>query len=114
MLLQFPISTRIELANSVSRVLLSNEVKSTALSTAVHLRVVLEILGQALSLPLTASSTIEGSVRIYRRWLLDIHSRPPPLQDDDQFFCREMLKHLSLVFTPRNYGESDPSSVVCS
>jgi hypothetical protein len=112
-LLGFPVATRVELANSVSKVVLSNEVKNASLSTAVHVRVVLEVVGQGLSLPLSAASTVEAGVRLYRRWLLDLHSRPIPIMHDDQFFCRQMLKHLSLVFMPRNYTVDDQAALVC-
>eukprot|EP01094_Clydonella_sp_ATCC50884_P025433 TRINITY_DN6675_c0_g1_i2.p1 TRINITY_DN6675_c0_g1~~TRINITY_DN6675_c0_g1_i2.p1 ORF type:complete len:1132 (+),score=283.51 TRINITY_DN6675_c0_g1_i2:142-3537(+) len=104
----FPVSTRTELASSTLKVLATNEVKPQTLHTPVHVRVVLETIGQALSLPLRPEtvSLIEGVIKLYRRFLLEKLMRPTPIEEDEQFFFKELIKQLSLVFTPRSYIRS--------
>lgn|SRR3990167_8999010 len=97
---------RQNLARLICDNLLSGLIAPSQLSTCVHVRVILECVGQAFSLPLDSSNTIESAVEIYRRWILEPKKQPPPIQEDEQFFYKEMFKHLSLVFTKRTSNES--------
>ena len=78
---------------------------STVLSTNVHVRIVMECVGQSFSLPLSASKIIESGIELYRKWVLEEKYRPVPIKEDEQFFLPEIIKQLSLVFVKRNYEE---------
>jgi hypothetical protein len=67
----------------------------------------MECLGQGFALPLDAAEIISGGIEVYRRWLLEERARPPPIQEDLQFFIKEMLKHMSQVFLLRANFDMD-------
>jgi hypothetical protein len=102
----FPIAARQSLARLICDNLLSVLMAPTQLSTCVHVRIMLECVGQCFALPLDSSHIIESGIEIYRRWLLEPKKQPPPIQEDEQFFYKEMFKHLSLVFIKRAITES--------
>jgi len=108
----FPIGTRKSVGQEIVRSILSGSTPPSALPTCVHVRVMLECIGQSFSLPLDAPDIIESSIELYKRWLIDERLRPVPIQEDPQFFVIEMLKHLSQVFVlrPQELSQGPPSS----
>lgn len=103
----FPQSTRRVVASELVKALLSKSTSSSTVSTSVHVRIILESLGQAFSLPLEDAMIIDSCLELYKRWILEEHARPEPISNDYQFFVREMLKHMSKVFEIRP-GQLDP------
>ena len=84
---------------------------ASQLTTPVHVRTTLETIGQSFSLPLEYSLTIETALQIYKNWFLDQKKQPTPIKEDEQYFYKEMFKHLSLIFISRNVELANDSKV---
>lgn len=74
------------------------------ISSLMHLDWAMECLGYAFSLPLSEISTIKAALRVYSDWLLVESSRPKIMESQLEYYRREILGHLSLVF----YKKEDP------
>lgn len=100
--LGFPTDVRNSIAKLLCENIISGKVPVSLFSTAVHVRIMLECVGQCLSLPLEHFNTIDQALQIYKSWFLDPKKQPSPIKEDEQFFYKEMFQQLSLIFTPRH------------
>ena len=81
--------------------------------THFHVKWVMECIGFAFSLPIEYYSTISQAIDIYRNWLdLGNESRPLPIEENEGFYQREMIGHLSLLFVERN-GDMHKHAELC-
>lgn len=99
--LGFPDNARNSLAQLLCENFASGKIQLNQVSSCVHLRVYMEIIGQCFSLPLQYHTTIESALNLYKSWLLDPKRQPEPLKQDEQYFYKQMFKQLSLIFTLR-------------
>jgi len=71
------------------------------LTTDAHVKFTMEFIGASLGLPLhTNCDVAEAALNIYESWLLDSR-KPGPIQKNEEFYCREIFSHLSLLFRER-------------
>jgi len=77
---------------------------SYILTTRDHVLWVMEIIEQGFLLPIEDHVIILQCIELYKKWFFDVKHRPLPLQEDqDEFFLKKMLQHLTLVFQTRSY-----------
>lgn len=76
-----------------------------SLGTLFHVRWVMEIIGQAFSLPLEDIGITSNAASIYIQWLVEPSKRPPAVQKSNgevqQQFLQTIFRHLSLLFQPK-------------
>mmetsp|Transcript_20722 Transcript_20722/g.30812 ORF Transcript_20722/g.30812 Transcript_20722/m.30812 type:complete len:1224 (+) Transcript_20722:40-3711(+) len=100
--LSFPDNTRKVIAIKLCNDLLANEPPPEKLSNSAHVRVLMECIGQTFSLPIDVQTIviIDKARQVYHNWLFDSASRPPPIQEDEQIFFKDIFKHYSSLFSP--------------
>lgn len=76
-----------------------------SLTAPFHVRWVMEVVGQAFTLPLEDMNIVSNAAAIYMQWLLEPARRPPAVQrssrDDQQLFLQTLFRHVSLLFAPK-------------
>jgi hypothetical protein len=76
-----------------------------SLSTLFHVRWVMEIIGQAFTLPLEDITVINNATAIYIQWLVEPTKRPLVIQKADyetqQWFLQTLFRHMSLLFNAK-------------
>jgi hypothetical protein len=74
----FPLEVRVVLIGQMNRYLLSDGSFEPAevLTSPVHVKFTMEMVGQGLDLPLHHLSIMQQSVTVYYNWLLDPKKRP--------------------------------------
>ncbi|KAM9997911.1 hypothetical protein ACTFIY_007565 [Dictyostelium cf. discoideum] len=69
-----------------------------------HLQWIMEITEQGFLLPIEDSQIILQCIELYKKWLFDPKHKPTPLiDDDDEYFHKKIIEHLTLIFQPRSY-----------
>lgn len=111
--LGFPKPIRRDLASQVVTHLLSDELAFSTLTSRQHVTVTLELLGQAFGLDIADEKIISQVTELYRKWLLT-DNKPTPMRDDVEHYIVEMMKHFSLLFTPRPTGNSLTHAKLCT
>ncbi|CAG9323008.1 unnamed protein product [Blepharisma stoltei] len=72
------------------------------LPTHFHVQWAMECIGFAFSLPIEHHSIISTAIEIYRDWLsIGEGERPTCIEEDEGFYQREIIGHLSLLFVER-------------
>ena len=99
----FPIAARKTLAQTTVECLLNLDPHPDQITTASHMRSLMEIVGQAFDLPFEedGSIVVASALDVYRLWLCSATYQPSPVRDDPEFFTSRMLRHISMVFRPR-------------
>lgn len=99
----FPIAARKSLAQTTVECLLNLDPHPDQITTASHMRSLMEIVGQAFDLPFEedGSNVVASALDVYRLWLCSQTYQPSPVRDDPEFFTSRMLRHISMVFRPR-------------
>lgn len=99
----FPGSISRGLVRDISEMILGTRRGQNKLTTSPQINWVLQVLAHGFALPLSDANLIESCVMIYSQWLLEHHTRPVYLSkvssEEEQFFIRRLLLHLSQVFT---------------
>lgn len=81
-----------------------------SLTSFFHVQFAMELIGQAMTLPLEDVAIMRNAVSIYASWLLELETRPhyfrqqPPedKEHDLQWLNQTIFKHLSKLFHPRS------------
>jgi hypothetical protein len=72
------------------------------LNSLFHVRWMMEIVGQAFTLPLEDINVASNAAAIYIQWLVEPNKRPLAIQKADyetrQWFLQTLFRHISLVF----------------
>lgn len=100
----FPIAARKTLAQTTVTCLLNLDPHPDQITTASHMRSLMEIVGQAFDLPFEGedgTAVVASSLDVYKLWLCSATYQPAPVREDPEFFTSRMLRHISLVFRPR-------------
>ena len=99
----FPIAARKTLAATTVGCLLNLNPHPDKITTASHMRSLMEIVGQAFDLPFEEDGTtvVASALDVYKLWLCSATYQPSPVRDDPEFFTSRMLRHISMVFRPR-------------
>lgn len=72
------------------------------LPTHFHVQWAMECIGFAFSLPIEYHSIISTAIEIYRDWLnIGDGERPACIEEDEGFYQKEIIGHLSLLFVER-------------
>ncbi|CAG9335332.1 unnamed protein product [Blepharisma stoltei] len=72
------------------------------LPTHFHVQWAMECIGFAFSLPIEYHSIISTAIEIYKDWLnIGDGERPVCIEEDEGFYQREIIGHLSLLFVER-------------
>ncbi len=76
-----------------------------SLTAPFHVRWVMEVVGQAFTLPLEDMNIVSNAAAIYMQWLLEPSRRPPAVQraapEEQQRFLQTLFRHVSLLFAPK-------------
>ncbi|KAF2078200.1 hypothetical protein CYY_000490 [Polysphondylium violaceum] len=104
----FPLGVKKILVQQIVTYLLDNpNGNSYILSTRDHVLWVMEIIEQGFLLPIEDHVIISQCIDLYKKWLFDAKHRPLPIHEDqDEFFLKKILQHMTLVFQTRSYPQN--------
>ncbi|KAL9648269.1 hypothetical protein ABK040_013888 [Willaertia magna] len=86
-----------------------NDSAKNNLTTTAHVEWVMEVIGQAFSMPIVDHVSIDRAINVYTKWLFEVDQRPFPMQENLQYFIQQIFNHFSLLFEER--GENSSSNV---
>lgn len=92
-------NVKIEIAKAI--VLSVKKRDSQYLSTDFHVKWVMECIGYSFLLPIEYSITISQAISIYKTWISSPSKRPECISANESFYQRQILGHMSLIFTER-------------
>ncbi|KAL7718006.1 Ral GTPase-activating protein subunit alpha/beta N-terminal domain-containing protein [Entamoeba marina] len=102
----FTSKVQFSLASQITKQILNNvDAFNQSILTSSHLDYVLESIGFSFKLPLTESETIFHAITVYKHWLFT-EQQPQPLRNNLSHYFNTMIKHMSLIFTPRSATSS--------
>ncbi|KAI8907305.1 hypothetical protein EDD86DRAFT_209278 [Gorgonomyces haynaldii] len=103
----FPLESKRIMIHETNKHIISNiQFTSAAFTSNSHVKWIMEVVGQGLSLPLNDLDIIQDSLSIYTQWLVDPTSRPMAIitrQDDTvlQQFYQNLFRHCSQLYLAR-------------
>eukprot|EP00004_Rigifila_ramosa_P009403 TRINITY_DN2092_c0_g1_i1.p1 TRINITY_DN2092_c0_g1~~TRINITY_DN2092_c0_g1_i1.p1 ORF type:complete len:1144 (-),score=323.78 TRINITY_DN2092_c0_g1_i1:64-3462(-) len=115
-LAMLPVSARKPLIQQVIAALKMGDMNIAAVTTLVHVHWLTEPLGHAFTLPIEDHEVIAAATEIYFNWLQGKQC-PPAISNDignRRTIFKEVLRHMSNVFVPRNISTVDKQVELCN
>eukprot|EP00041_Stephanoeca_diplocostata_P038478 m.1519177 g.1519177 ORF g.1519177 m.1519177 type:complete len:901 (-) comp25223_c0_seq12:152-2854(-) len=101
-----PLSVQIDMIKPLANHLSHRKANETQTPVS-HVLWTMDCLGQAFTLPMTCEDVISNCLDIYGSWLSGRDSAPRCVRDHPERFFPGIIRHLSLLFQPRESSVSE-------